>query len=76
MYFQEKAVKYQNMPLRSEMLVTDKTECASHYGNLITSSNFCVKFNPVSTLSFLDTIVITLYTRLDILGNLAFLMTR
>ncbi|CAK1550130.1 unnamed protein product [Leptosia nina] len=47
----EKAVKYQNMPLCSEMAVIDKMECAAYYGRLITPSNFCVRFNPHRKLS-------------------------
>ncbi|CAF4785492.1 unnamed protein product [Pieris macdunnoughi] len=47
----DKAVKYQNMPLCSDMLVLDKTECVSRYGQLMTSSNFCVRFNLQRKLS-------------------------
>ncbi|KAG6463106.1 hypothetical protein O3G_MSEX013669 [Manduca sexta] len=38
--------KFANVLLRSEMVVLNKSHCQKHYKHLLTSSNFCVKYQP------------------------------
>ncbi|XP_050361736.1 transmembrane protease serine 11C-like [Nymphalis io] len=43
--------KYLNLLLRSEMFIIDRKACRKHYGELITPSNYCVKYNLEHRLS-------------------------
>nr|XP_026487125.1 vitellin-degrading protease-like [Vanessa tameamea] len=43
--------KYLNLLLRSEMLIIDRKACQTYYGELITPSNYCAKYNLEHRLS-------------------------